>query len=173
MSVKGGRGVPLLSDKKNPFKMAQNQCFWAKNAVFGGKKSVFGNESSVMGGGGVPPFSVNFSEKSLPWRPRGRRGVPPQRKVSVPGVFEPFPNREHLNQLMYEINMPCSGVVKYQTFWNQLNVFQCSNVHPMLSNVFLCFPIFIQCFPLFSFVFLFSNVHHHHGGRHQKRSSSE
>ena len=51
--------------------MAQNQCFWAKNAVFGGKKSVFGNESSVKGGGGVPPFSVNFSEKSRPWRPRG------------------------------------------------------------------------------------------------------
>ena len=60
MSVKGGRGVPLLSDKKNPFKMAQNQCFWAKNAVFGGKKSVFGNESSVKGGGGGPPFSVKI-----------------------------------------------------------------------------------------------------------------
>ena len=35
-------------------------------------------------------FSANFSENSRPWRPRG--GVPPQRKVSVPGVFEAFPD---------------------------------------------------------------------------------
>ena len=87
MSVKGGRGVPLLSDKKNPFKMAQNQCFWAKNAVFGGKKSVFGNESSVKGGGGggTPPFPLTFRKNLV----RGGPGA--EQKVSVPGVFEPFP----------------------------------------------------------------------------------
>ena len=71
MSVKGGGGYPSFPIRKIHLKLAQKQCFWAKNAVFGGKKSVFGNESSVKGGGGVPPFSVNFSEKSRPWRPRG------------------------------------------------------------------------------------------------------
>ena len=46
-----------------------------------------------MEGGGVPPFSVNFFP--LTFRQNlvrgGPGGVPPQRKVSVPGVFEPFP----------------------------------------------------------------------------------
>ena len=49
--------------------------------------------------GGVPPFSVKkfpltFWKNLVRGGPRGRGGVPPQRKVSVPGVFEPFPNRE-------------------------------------------------------------------------------
>ena len=69
--------------------------FWAKTAVFGEKISVFGNGSSG-GGGGVPPFSVNFfpltfRKNLVRGGPGGGGGVPPQRKVSVPGVFEPFP----------------------------------------------------------------------------------
>ena len=92
--MEGGGGVPPLSVKKKSIKnWPKNGVFWAKNAVFGEKISVFGNGLSVEGGG-VPPFSVNFFP--LTFRKNlvcgGPGGVSPQRKVSVPGVFEPFPN---------------------------------------------------------------------------------
>ena len=95
-SVEGGRGVPPLSVKKKSIKnWPKNGVFWAKNAVFGEKISVFRSGPSVEGRGGVPPFSVNFFpltfRKILVRGGPGGGGVPPQRKVSVLGVFETFP----------------------------------------------------------------------------------
>ena len=86
-----GGGVPPFSVKKKSMKnWLKNGVFWAKIAVFGEKISVFGNGSSVEGGG-VPPFSVNFfplTFRKILVRGGPGGGVPPQRKVSVPGVFE-------------------------------------------------------------------------------------
>merc|ERR1719490_651631 len=76
-SVEGGRGVPPLSVKKKSIKnWPKNGVFWAKIAVFGEKISVFGNGLSVEGGGGggFPPFSVNFFR--LPFRKNLVRGGP-------------------------------------------------------------------------------------------------
>ena len=70
--------------------------FWAKDADFGEKNSVFGNRPSVEGGG-VPPFSVNFfplTFRKILVRGGPGGGVPPQRKVSVPGVFDTTPKAD-------------------------------------------------------------------------------
>ena len=86
----GGGGDPPFPLRKNPLKIGpKNSVFWAKTAVYG-EKIVRG------GGGGEPPFSVNFFpltfRKILVRGGPGGGGVPPQRKVSVPGVFDTFPN---------------------------------------------------------------------------------
>ena len=96
--MEGGGGVPPFPLRKNPLKIGPKTVFLGKNRRFRRKNFRFRKRTVRGGRGGVPPFSVNFfsanfSENSRPWRLRG--GGPPQRKVSVPGVFETFPNQQH------------------------------------------------------------------------------
>ena len=75
--------------------------FFGQKTPFSAKKIPF-SETDRPWRGGYPPFSVNFfplTFRKILVRGGPGGGVPPQRKVSVPGVFEPSP---------YHINLPTS-----------------------------------------------------------------
>merc|ERR1719490_234288 len=90
-SVEGGRGVPPLSVKKKSIKnWPKNRYFLAKNRRFRRKNFRFPKRIVRGGGGGVPPFSVNFfpltfRKNLVRGGPGGGGGTPPTESFRAVG----------------------------------------------------------------------------------------
>ena len=89
---RGEGGYPPFPLRKNPLKIGPKTVFFGQKSPFSTKKFPFSETDCPWRG--YPPFPLtfpaNFSEKSRPWRPRGRGGGdPPNGKFPCLGFLNP------------------------------------------------------------------------------------